>query len=152
MAVAVASEAGEGARFDLRLGGKMGPSSGRPLDLRVTVTRVVPGARQTFGSGANRSVSSLGDAVALRAGGIDIVVNSIRTQTLGSDAFTSLGIDPRTKRILVVKSMQHFQAAFAPLARQILYVDTPGALVSDLTRIPFRNADRSQWPICETVT
>ena len=150
VAVALATEAGEGARFDLRLGGKMGPSSGRPLDLRVAVTRVAPGARQTFGSGANRSVSSLGDAVALRAGGIDIVVNSIRTQTLGSDAFANLGIDPRTKRILVVKSMQHFHAAFAPLARQILYVDTPGALVNDLTRIPFRKADRSQWPICET--
>ena len=151
-AVAVASEAGEGSQFDLRLGGKMGPSSGRPLDLPVTVTKVVPDARQTFGSGANRSVSSLGDAVALRAGGIDIVANSVRTQTLGSDAFTSLGIDPRTKQILVVKSMQHFHAAFAPLARQILYVDTPGALISDLTRIPFRKADRSQWPICETVT
>ena len=150
--VAVATEAGEGTRFDVRLGGKMGPSSGRPLDLPVTVTRVVPNARQTFGSGANRSVSSLGDAVALRTGGIDIVVNSIRTQTLGSDAFTTMGIDPRTRQILVVKSMQHFHAAFAPLARQVLYVDTPGALVSDVTQIPFRKADRGKWPICETVS
>ena len=151
-AVAVASEAGEGSQFDLRLGGKMGPSSGRPLDLPVTVTKVVPDACQTFASGANRSVSPLGDAVALRTGGIDIVVNSIRTQTLGSDAFTNLGIDPRTKRILVVKSMQHFHAAFAPLARKILYVDTPGALVSDLAQIPFRKADRRKWPICENPT
>lgn len=151
-AVAVASEAGEGAQFDLRLGGKMGPSSGRPLDLPVTVTKVVPGACQTFGSGANRSVSSLGDAVALRTGGIDIVVNSVRTQTLGTDAFTNLGIDPRTKRILVVKSMQHFHAAFAPLARQILYVDTPGALVNNVTKIRFLKADRGKWPICEKAT
>lgn len=149
--VAVATEAGEGTRFEVRLGGKMGPASGRPLDLPVTVTRVVSNARQTFGSGANRSVSSLGDAVALRTGGIDIVVNSIRTQTLGSDAFTTMGIDPRTKQILVVKSMQHFHAAFAPLARQVLYVDTPGALVSDAARIPFRKADRGKWPICGTV-
>ncbi|MCY3757015.1 MAG: M81 family metallopeptidase [Acidobacteria bacterium] len=150
-AVAVATEAGEGARLDVRLGGKMGPSSGRPLDIPVTVAKVVPNACQTFGSGAGRSVSPLGDAVVLRTGGIDIVVNSIRTQTLGADAFTNMGIDPGTRRILVVKSMQHFHAAFSPLARQILYVDTPGALVSDATRIPFRNADRSQWPICETV-
>ena len=130
----------------------MGPISGRPLDLPVTVTKVVPDAHQTFASGANRSVSPLGDAVALRTGGIDIVVNSIRTQTLGSDAFTNLGIDPHTKRILVVKSMQHFHAAFAPLARKILYVDTPGALVSDLAQIPFRKADRRKWPICENPT
>ena len=148
-AVAVASEAGEGTQFDLRLGGKTGTSSGHPMDLSVTVTKVVPDAWQTFGSGANRSVSSLGNAVALRTGGIDIVVNSIRTQTLGSDTFTNLGIDPLTKQILVVKSMQHFHAAFAPLAQQVMYVDTPGALVNDLTQIPFRKADRSKWPICK---
>ena len=148
---AVATEAGEGARFDVRLGGKMGPSSGRPLDLSVTVAKVVRNACQTFGSGAGRSVSPLGDAVVLRTGGIDIVVNSIRTQTLGADAFTNMGIDPRTRRILVVKSMQHFHAAFAPLARQVLYVDSPGALVSDVTQLSFRKADREKWPIRETV-
>ena len=148
---AVATEAGEGARFDVRLGGKMGPSSGRPLDLSVTVAKVVRNACQTFGSGAGRSVSPLGDAVVLRTGGIDIVVNSIRPQTLGADAFTNMGIDPRTRRILVVKSMQHFHAAFAPLARQVLYVDSPGALVSDVTQLSFRKADREKWPIRETV-
>ncbi|MXZ34752.1 MAG: microcystin LR degradation protein MlrC-like protein, partial [Acidobacteria bacterium] len=78
-------------------------------------------------------------------------VNSIRTQTLGADAFTNMGIDPRTRRILVVKSMQHFHAAFAPLARQVLYVDSPGALVSDVTQLSFRKADREKWPIRETV-
>ncbi len=148
-AVAVASEAGEGSHFDLRLGGKMGPGSGPPLDLQVTVTKIVPNALQTFGSGTSQSVSPLGDAVALHSGGIDIVVNSNCTQTLGADAFTNLGIDPRSKRILVVKSMQHFHAAFAPIAGKILYVDTPGALMSDFTQIPYRKADRRKWPLSE---
>ena len=149
-AVAVASEAGEGSSFDLRLGGKMGPRSGSPLDLRVRVTKVVPNAVQTFGSGANQSVSPLGNAVALHSNGIDIVVNSTRTQTLGTDAFSNLGIDPTSKRILVVKSMQHFHAAFAPFASKILHVDTPGSLVSDFTQIPYRKADHRKWPISES--
>lgn len=149
-AVAVASEAGEGASLDLRLGGKMGPHSGHPLDLRVRVTQVVPNAVQTFGSGANPSVSKLGNAVALHSSGIDIVVNSNRTQTLGADAFSNLGIDPKSKRILVVKSMQHFHAAFAPFASKILYVDTPGSLVSDFTQIPYQKADRQKWPMSES--
>ena len=149
-AVAVASEAGEGSHFDLRLGGKMGPRSGPPLDLHVRVTKVVPNAVQTFGSGPGQSISPLGDAVALHSGGIDIVVNSNRTQTLGTDAFSNLGIDPKRNRILVVKSMQHFHAAFAPIASKILYVDTPGALVSDFTQIPYQKADRHKWPMSES--
>ena len=38
VAVAVVMSAGAGATLDLRLGGKMGPMSGDPLDLRVTVS------------------------------------------------------------------------------------------------------------------
>src|SRR5690606_12154568 len=37
LAVRLSMEAGEGATFDLRIGGKCGPSSGDPVDLKVTV-------------------------------------------------------------------------------------------------------------------
>lgn len=138
IAVAVASEAGEGTTLALRLGGKMGPGSGQPLDLQVTVTKVVPGATQTFGNSTNPSISPLGDAVTLACHGIDIIVNSVRTQIWGIDAFCNLGIAVKAKRILVVKSMQHFYASFAPFAKKILYVDTPGTLINDFTQIPYQ--------------
>jgi microcystin degradation protein MlrC len=150
MAVQLAMEAGEGAEFDLRLGGKMGPMSGDPLDLRVTVTRVVPNAVQSFGQGPDRAQARLGDAVALHAHGIDIVANSIRTQVYHPDAFSHLGIDPTQKHILVVKSMQHFHAGFAPMAAEILYVAAPGALQPNLAALPYRHADRSLWPLSKS--
>ncbi|MSO22393.1 MAG: M81 family peptidase [Acidobacteria bacterium] len=147
IAVALAMEAGEGTQFDLRLGGKMGPTSGDPLDLRVTVTKIVRDAMQSFEQKPYQSQSRLGDAVALRACGIDIVVNTIRTQTFSPDVFTNLGIDPLQKRILVVKSMQHFYAAFAPMAARILYVAAPGALVPDFRKLPYQHVDRRKWPL-----
>jgi microcystin degradation protein MlrC len=142
-------EAGEGAQFDLRLGGKMGPMSGDPLDLRVTVTKVAPQAMQSFGQGPDKGQSRLGDTVALHANGIDIVANSIRTQVLSPDVFTNLGIDPTQKHILVVKSMQHFYAGFAPIAADILYVAAPGALMPDLKALPYKKANRRMWPLSE---
>ena len=39
--VMLAMEAGEGARLPMRIGGKVGPMSGPPLDLTVTVTKIV---------------------------------------------------------------------------------------------------------------
>ncbi len=149
VAAALALEAGEGASLEMRIGGKMGPTSGDPLDLRVTVTKTVPDAWQSFGQPPNLTRMGMGDAAALRAGELEIVVNSTRTQTFNQDAFTNLGIDPTAKRVLIVKSMQHFYASFAPIAAQIVYVAAPGALVPDFTAIPYRRARQDIWPMRE---
>jgi len=49
--------------------------------------------------------------------------------------------------VLVVKSMQHFYAAFAPIAKRIIHVSTPGTLVPDMAQIPFERARRDLWPM-----
>ena len=48
IAVRFCMEAGEGSKIRLRVGGKCGPESGDPLDLPVTVERIVKEARQTL--------------------------------------------------------------------------------------------------------
>ncbi len=144
IAVAVAMEVGEGVELALRIGGKMGPMSGDPVDLRVRVGRIAHHAVQWFGKGT----SQLGDAVALYAGnGLDIVINSERTQTFSPHVFANVGIDPARKKILVVKSMQHFYAGFAPIATKVLYVAAPGALAPDLRQLPYVKANRTIWPL-----
>ena len=142
--VDVAKELGEGVEADLRIGGKMGPMSGDPVDLRVRVGKIALGASQQFGKGRGK----LGDAVALHApNGIDIVAISHRTQTFSPEVFSNVGIDPRQKKILIVKSMQHFYAGFAPIAAKIMHVATPGALVPDVTLLPYQKANTNMWPM-----
>jgi microcystin degradation protein MlrC len=142
IAAAVAMDAGEGATLDLRIGGKMGATSGKPLDLRVTVGRTCRNARQTYGP----SHESLGDCVAVRADGVEIVLNTLRTQAFGTELFTNVGIDPADRRIVIVKSTQHFFAGYGRLAADVLYVGGPGTLERDLTRLPFRKIRRPKWP------
>jgi microcystin degradation protein MlrC len=136
-------EAGEGATFDLRIGGKVGVASGDPVDLRVTVRKIVHDAVQTFGT----SRADMGDAVWVSAGnGLDLVLNSIRVQTFNPDAFTQFGIDVAAKQIVVVKSTQHFYAGFAPVASQVLYVAAPGAIPMDFENIGFEKFTAPYWP------
>jgi len=146
-AVALAFEVGEGARLRLRVGGKLGPISGDPLDLDATVTRVARQAWQDYLGARN----DMGDCAAIRVeganGGIDIVLNSKRTQTFTPSAFTAVGIDPAAKRYVVVKSMNHFRAGFEPIAKAILYVAAPGAIDFDYRRIPYRNVRRPIHPL-----
>jgi len=144
VAVEVAMEVGEGVELDLRVGGKMGPMSGDPLDVRVRVGTIARDATQKFGAGT----VSLGDSVALHLeNGVDVVLISNRTQTFSPEVFSNVGIDPAQKQILVVKSMQHFYAGFEPIAAEVLYMASPGALVPDMAAIPFVKARKSMWPI-----
>ncbi|MEO1599633.1 MAG: M81 family metallopeptidase [Pseudomonadota bacterium] len=142
-------EAGEGETLDLRVGGKCGPSSGDPVDLRVTVKRILHNASQTFGD----AQMTMGTAVWLTTeDGIDLILTTKRTQVFHPDGMEQLGISPQDYRGLVVKSIQHFYAGFAPIASKVLYVSAPGAIPRDYATIPYRRFTDSYWPKDETPT
>lgn len=143
--VRIARRAGVGARLPVRLGGKLGPTSGAPVDLDVTVLGLIERYRQPFPqlSGATDWVEQ-GTLVALRCAGIDLIVTDGRSQCLSPAVFSDLGIDPRTKRLLILKSVQHFHAAFAPIAGEILYMSAPGAVAPDPRRIRYRKVVTSR--------
>jgi microcystin degradation protein MlrC len=147
--VSLAHAAGPGARLRVRLGGKMGPASGDPLDLEVTVTGLARGLMQRWPQKEGAVESPCGDAAALRVGGIDVVVASRRTQVFSPEVFTRLGVDAASRRLVVVKSSQHFYAGFAPIAREILYVAAPGAVPVRIRDIPYEHADTAQYPFVE---
>jgi len=143
-AIQICREAGLGARLALRVGGKCGPLSGNPVDLQVTVRNLVEDHGQ---SALGSPFSPCGPSVWVSSdSGLDLVLISRRQQVYGTDIFTGLGIDLATKRAIVVKSSQHFHAAFAPLASEVLYVDTPGMLRSDFAAIPYRHRNPNYWP------
>jgi microcystin degradation protein MlrC len=145
-AVQICKDAGVGAELDLRVGGKCGPTSGIPVDLRVVVRAVVEDHTQSALGVRER----LGACVWVEAvNGLHLVLSSIRTQTYGTDAFTGLGLTLEDKALIVVKSSQHFHAQFAPLAKAVMYVSTPGTITLDFANIPFRLRDLNFWPRVE---
>ena len=143
IAVRLAFDAGEGARLLFRFGGKIAKASGAPVDAEVEVIRCVPNAFQSF-SGA---IVPIGDAASIRMGGVEAVLISIRAQGMGTDLFSNLGIDPESRKILVVKSNQHFYAAFSQIAAQVLYAEGDGPLPRDYRKLPWQKVQRPVWPL-----
>lgn len=143
VAVQICMAAGEGAEIPLRFGAKSGPGTGNPIDGLVKVVSLKRKAEMRFGD----SIAPFGDAAHIHYRGIDIVLGSVRVQSYDPSLFTALGIDPTRKRILVIKSTNHFYAAFSKIASEILYCSAGRPYPNNPATNPYRHVRRDIWPI-----
>ena len=142
IAVRTCFSAGEGACLRLRFGAKMAEGCGEPLDADVIVRRTRRSAVQSFGA----SIVPIGDAAWIEVGGIDVILNSVRSQVFSPDIFSNMGIDPEKKSVLAVKSTNHFHGAFAPMAADILYLSIDGPYPNDPATNRYTRLTRDIWP------
>ena len=143
-AVRIAFAAGAGATLPLRIGGKVGPMSGDPVDAVCTVRALQAGLVMT---GLGGTQQPMGDCALVHTQGVDIVLASVRSQAFDTDLFTQLGCDLSLARLIVVKSSQHFYASFSKIAKAVIYIDAPGSVTQDLNSLPYRKVPRPRWPL-----
>ncbi|MEI7465414.1 MAG: MlrC C-terminal domain-containing protein [Burkholderiales bacterium] len=143
IAVRFCFEAGVGARPQLRVGGKVGPDSGWPLDLQVEVLALRRGHHQRIG-GVD---APLGDAAAVRFDGITLLLVSVRDQAYHPSLFGGLGIDCAVQRFIVLKSSQQFRLGFDAITERIFMLRRPSRGAPGL-----RHVQRPIWPLDEDFT
>jgi microcystin degradation protein MlrC len=145
VSVEICFAAEQGSWLNLRIGGKVGAMSGRPLDVNAKVIALKRDVSQTFGNGKQ----AMGDSALIEVDGVHIMLNSLRTQMFHPDAFVALGCDLTLYDTIVVKSAQHFAAGFAPVAARIAYVAAPGTASPDLSTLVLPDVNRALWPAVE---
>ncbi|WP_455274768.1 M81 family metallopeptidase [Rhizobium herbae] len=145
MAVQICMAAGDGAEIQLRFGAKSAPGTGNPIDGIVKIIKLVRNAEMRFGE----SYAPFGDAAHVHLDGIDIILNSTRAQSFDPSLFSVMGIDPTSRKILVIKSTNHFYASFARIAAEILYCSAGTPYPNNPARTPYRRAPRDIWPMVE---
>jgi microcystin degradation protein MlrC len=147
-AVLQAQAAGVGNRMTLQLGGKTDPTmGGGPLEVTGHVAAITDGSFIAYGPMGGGARRNYGLSLLLRVGGVEIVVISHNGQATDLGQLTSLGVDPTRKSTLIVKSMQHFRAAFEPIAREVLEVDTGALSTRNFKERPYRKIRRPIWPL-----
>jgi len=141
-------EAGPGATLAVQLGGKGSAQFHGPLALEVSVVSMQPG-HFTFTGPMSRGITlDIGPTVVLRCKGIDIVVAGSRHQVLDTGFFTHAALQPADYAVVVVKSSQHFRAAFGPLAKEIIVIDSGDGLTSnDLKAFGHSRVRRPVYPL-----
>lgn len=149
MAVQLCFVAGEGAVMPLRFGAKSAPETGEPMDALVRIIRLEAAAEMRFGASIVPFGRAARIAVLTPAGeetGVEVILNTVRAQSYDPSLFSALGIDPLAQKILVIKSTNHFYAAFQPIASQILYCAAGRPYPNDPATTPYRHVRADIWP------
>ena len=140
LAVRFCFDGGVGALLRLRIGGKVGPDSGAPLDVLAEVVALRRDHFQSVG-GVH---APLGDCAAIRFGGIEVVLSSVRDQAYDPSLFAGLGLNCALRRFIVLKSIQQFHLGFDAITPHSVVLRQPPRSVASYTHLP-----RPMWPLDE---
>ncbi len=146
-AVRAAQQAGDGQTVQIALGGHFNPAfGGGPLLVTAQILALGDGRYVCDSPMWNGVTQSCGPSALLRIKGIDVLVTSAATQALDMNIFRALGAEPLNKRVIALKSTQHFRAAYAPVAHRIALVDGGGLASPRLDRLKFDRIPRPIFP------
>lgn len=150
-AVRQMQQAGIGATVTLELGGKTDMPSinrkGEPLTVTGKVKLLSDGEWIVRGPMYNGLKVSMGPTAVLDTGNMEIVIVSRHHEPWDLGVFTSVGIDPRYKRYVLLKSRIHYRAGFAPIAKHTLTLDGVGVTTSDVSQLDYKNVRRPIYPL-----
>ena len=146
-AVTAAEAAAVGGAFDSLVGGKVDRLHGEPVRVKGQVLLLTDGRYRHSGSYMTGYETSMGRTAVIAAGGVKIVLTSLRTMPFDASQLTSLGIDPTEQRIIVAKSAIGWRAAYGSIAKQAITVDSPGIATSNLARLPYRKRSKPLYPL-----
>ncbi len=137
-----------GDTVSVRLGGKTDPRfGGAPLELTGKLLLVSDGDYVGDGPMVGGLRLSYGPTAVLQVEGITILVTTEAAQMLDLQQFRAFGIDPAAKTVVALKSMQHFRAAFEPIAGEVIVCDSGALCTLQLEKLPYRNVPRPIFPL-----
>ena len=143
--------AGIGQQVTVDLGGKNDlptvAHTAAPLSVTGRV-KLISDGRFTNQGPMNRGLrGDMGPTVVLDTGKAEIVVISYHVEPNDLACFLSLGIDPRQKRYVMLKSRVHWRAGLGSLAKTVVECAGVGVCTSDYDSLVFKNVRRPIYPL-----
>jgi microcystin degradation protein MlrC len=137
-----------GEKVSISLGGKTDPAfGGGPLMLDGELVSISDGYYVGDGPILGGLHRSYGPSAVLRVDDIEILIVTIAKQILDLQQFKSFGVELERKGVIALKSMQHFRAAFEPIAGEIVVCDSGALCTLHYERLPYRNVPRPSFPL-----
>lgn len=151
-AVQASVRAGVGARVDLLLGAHSSVRAGPRLKVKAVVQRIEPLRYRNSGNYMHGLPVDLGLCALLDINGVSVSVTTHSHTAVNGDPFFAFGLRPQDFQIIVLRSKTHFRDFYAPLAREILIVDTADFGPADLTHVHYQRLNTDAvYPFADSV-
>lgn len=132
----------------LAIGGKTAPQmGGGPLAVEGQLIWCGDGAVVGTGPMIGGLTKDFGRCAVLKIAAIEVLLVSNPQQILDLNQFHLFNIEVESKSVVALKSMQHFRAAFAPIAEQIVVCDSGALCTLDYSALDYRNVPRPIYPL-----
>jgi microcystin degradation protein MlrC len=148
-AVRACQQAGVGGRIDMAVGGKTDDRHGAPFPIRGTVTALSDGRYEETGpTHAGFRFFNDGPSAAVRTDdGCTLVLITLPGGTMSLQQFRTLGIEPRDQKIIIAKGVHSPRPAVEPIAREMIWVTTPGVTTADLFTFTYQHRRVPLYPL-----
>lgn len=138
----------EGETVTVTLGGKGDANfGGGPLTVTGVLRTLSDGAYVGDGPIQGGLAHSFGPTAVVDVDGVEVLVVSEAQQMVDLQQLRAFGIEPTARRVLALKSMQHFRAAFEPIAGKVIVCDAGALATPRAERRPYTRAPRPLWPL-----
>jgi microcystin degradation protein MlrC len=138
----------EGETATVTIGGKGDPSfGGSPLTVTGVLRNLSDGTYVGDGPIQGGLAHSFGHTAVIDVDGIEVLVVSEAQQMVDLQQLRAFGIEPTARPVLVLKSMQHFRAAFEPIAGKVIVCDAGALATPRAERRSYIRAPRPLWPL-----
>ena len=97
----------------------------------------------TLGLSETVSRKIKGRTVVLECRGMTLILRECKMPTWSLRRLQSLGIEPKDVKLIVNKSAFAFRAAYEPIAKQIIEVDTPGLAANAISTYPYNRIHKA---------
>lgn len=139
---------GVGNDVPLSVGGKADALHGDPVTIQGKVRLIHDGHFiETEPRHGGQKYHNQGLTAVVEADNSLVVLTSKRQTPFSLHQLFSLGIDPKSMQIIVVKAAIAYRAAYEPIAGKIIEVDTPGLTAVNPLHFSYRNVRRPLFPL-----
>jgi microcystin degradation protein MlrC len=143
-----AKAAGVYQQVELSFGGKTDHRHGPTLRDTVTVEGVFDGkfSELEVRHGGQTHYDMGATAIVRTSGGQTVMLVSRRVAPFSLAQLTTFGIKPEAYRAIIVKGVHAPVAAYAPVVKSFIRVDTPGVTRADMTKLDFQRRRKPLFP------
>jgi microcystin degradation protein MlrC len=135
---AAAHAAGLGAHLNMPIGGGLAGEGQTPHPGPWTIVALSDGRFAGTSPMLRSKIAQMGKTAVLKQDGVEVLVASIRQQPIHRETFSHLGIDPRDRKIVALKSSVHFRAGFQEIAEDVITCASPGMNLADPSDFTYR--------------